>query len=74
LASELCDRELALILEGGYNVNFVGKLATQALSRISGNQYRLDDEVPRSRKRTRENGEKAIKEVKKVQRSFLHLD
>jgi acetoin utilization deacetylase AcuC-like enzyme len=74
LSSELCDRKLALILEGGYNVNFVGKLAIQALSKISGNQYRLDDEVPRSRQKTRENGEKAIKEAKKVQRTFWRLD
>jgi acetoin utilization deacetylase AcuC-like enzyme len=74
LSSELCEGKLALIFEGGYNVKFVGKLATLALSKISGNQYRLDDEVPRSRQRARENGEKVINEVKKVQRSFWHLD
>jgi acetoin utilization deacetylase AcuC-like enzyme len=74
LASELCDRKLVLVLEGGYNLKFVGKLAIQALAKISGNQYRLDDEVPRDTLKKKENGEKALREVREVQREFWHVD
>lgn len=73
LASELCDGRLVLVLEGGYNVSFVGKLAAQALAKISGSRYVTYNSVPLLRKRMRERGEQILRDVKKVQKGFWSL-
>ncbi len=73
LASRLCGGRLVLILEGGYGVRFVGRIAAAAIARLSQVKYQLDDQVPIVSQRSRDKGEKIIKEVKKVQRSFWSL-
>jgi acetoin utilization deacetylase AcuC-like enzyme len=73
LASRVCSGRLVFILEGGYSVRFVGRIAASAVGRMSGSAYRVDDRVSASKKSVREQGEKVIKEVKKVQRSFWNL-
>jgi acetoin utilization deacetylase AcuC-like enzyme len=72
-AAELCKGRLSLVLEGGYNVSLVGKLAAQALAKINGIPYSMSDDVPISKQRTEERGEQAIKKAKRVQRDFWHL-
>jgi acetoin utilization deacetylase AcuC-like enzyme len=74
LASRLCGGKLALVLEGGYGVRFVGRIAAAAIARLSQVKYQLDDQVPMVSQRSRAMGEKVIREVKKVQRSFWSLD
>ena len=74
LASRLCGGRLALILEGGYSVRFVGKLASNAIARLSQTTYQLEDQVPAVSQRLRCNGEKVIRDVKQIQKSFWRLD
>jgi hypothetical protein len=69
----LCKDRLSLVLEGGYNVSLIGKLAAQALAKINGVPYSMSDDFPISKQRTEERGEQAIKRAKKVQRDFWHL-
>jgi len=74
LASEICEGRFVSVLEGGYSLNFLGKIVATAIAKMSGSLYILDDNVPTSKKRVRIQGENIIKEVKKVQRVFWNLD
>jgi len=68
--SEMCEGKLVSVLEGGYSLKFVGKLAMTAIARMSGAIYSVEDKAPITRKRIIEQGEKVIKEVKQVQKAF----
>ena len=74
LASEICDGRLVSVLEGGYSLKFVGKIAAAAIAKMSGALYIVDDEAPATRKRNRRQGEKIIQDVKEVQRAFWNID
>ncbi|MDI6903981.1 MAG: histone deacetylase [Candidatus Bathyarchaeia archaeon] len=74
LASETCGGKLVSVLEGGYSLNFVGKIATAAIAKMSETFYRIDDKAPAIRERTRKQSEKVIEEVKKVQKAFWNID
>jgi len=73
VASEMCEGKLVLVLEGGYSLSFVGKLAVAAIAKISGAIYSIEDKVPTIKKRIIEQGEKVIKEVKQVQKAFWNV-
>jgi len=73
LASEICEGKLVSTLEGGYSLNFVGKIAAAVVAKMSGAFYSVDDKVPVIKERIREQGEKVIKEVKRVQRASWNL-
>jgi acetoin utilization deacetylase AcuC-like enzyme len=73
LASEVCDGKLVCVLEGGYNVNFVGKLAAAAIGKMSDTSYIIKDRVPPSDKSVELQGEKIIREVKKTQKAFWNI-
>ena len=74
LASEICEGRLVSVLEGGYSLKFVGKIAAAAIAKMSGAFYIADDKVPAASKRNRRQGEKIIKDVKEVQRAFWNID
>jgi len=73
VASEMCEGKLVLMLEGGYSLGFVGKLAVTAVAEMSGTIYSIEDKVPITKKRVKEQGEKVIKEVKQVQKAFWNV-
>jgi acetoin utilization deacetylase AcuC-like enzyme len=73
LASELCEGKLISVLEGGYSQNFVGKIAVAAVAKMSGTLYSTEDRIPATKKRTKEQGEKVIKKVKRVQNAFWNV-
>ena len=72
-ASEMCEGKLVSVLEGGYSLKFVGKLAMTAIAEMSGAIYSVKDKVPIAKKRVKEQGEKVIKEVKQVQKDFWNI-
>lgn len=73
LASETCGKKLVAVLEGGYSAKWVGKLATSAIAEMSGNSVRTGEESPASVRSAKAQGERVIKEVKKVQKPFWSL-
>ena len=73
LASEICGGKLVSVLEGGYSLNFIGKIAVAAVAKMSEALYSIEDEVPMTKKRVKEQGEKVIKEVKRVQKAFWKI-
>jgi len=68
LASGLCKGKLVSVLEGGYSLNFIGKLVVVAIASMCGASQIVEDSPPTTRKRVREEGEDAIREVKRVQK------
>lgn len=73
LASKFCEGKLVSVLEGGYSLGFVGRIAVAAIAKMSGAVYYLEDSVPATRKRINEQGEKVIKEVKRIQKEFWNI-
>jgi acetoin utilization deacetylase AcuC-like enzyme len=73
LASEICEGKLVSTLEGGYSLNFVGKIAVAAVAKMSGAFYSVGDKVPVTKERIKEQGEKVVEEVKHVQNAYWNL-
>ena len=73
LASEVCNGRLVAILEGGYSLKFVGKMSALAIAEMSGSPYFIDDRIPVFRKKVGMQGEKVLREVKRVQRGFWNI-
>jgi acetoin utilization deacetylase AcuC-like enzyme len=74
LASEICDGRLVSVLEGGYSLKFVGKIATAVIARMSDAFYVVSDKAPATSKNSIKHGGKVIEDVKEVQRVFWNLD
>jgi len=73
LASQLCNGRLVATLEGGYSVNFLGKMVVSAVARMAGVSYTVRDNPPRANPRTRERAEQVISNVRRIQSSFWQL-
>jgi len=74
LASEVCQGKLVSVLEGGYSLKFVGKIAAAAIAKMSKTPYALNDKVSMPKERVKRQGEKIIEEVKKVQKAFWNIN
>jgi acetoin utilization deacetylase AcuC-like enzyme len=74
LALEICGGRLVSVLEGGYSLKFVGKIAAAAIAKMTGAFYIVNDKAPVTSKRNRRQGEMIIKDVKEVQRVFWNID
>jgi acetoin utilization deacetylase AcuC-like enzyme len=73
LSSETCGGKLVFALEGGYSLNFVGKLAALAIATMSSVNYMVDDKVAAMSMRVKRQSERILREVKKTQESFWNL-
>lgn len=73
LARRSCGGRLALVLEGGYGVKYIGKIAASAIATMSGSRYTVDDKVPVSNGFVKDKGKKMMKEVKEIQRNYWQL-
>jgi acetoin utilization deacetylase AcuC-like enzyme len=73
LASQICNGKLMAILEGGYSLEFVGKITALAIAEMSGSPYVIKDRFPVFRKKVRMQGEKVLRGVQKVQRGFWNI-
>lgn len=73
LSSELCDGKLVSALEGGYSLNFLGKMVTLAVAKMSNTSYLFKDSTPRSSPSTTKKAEQVMNHVKRIQSSFWQL-
>jgi len=74
IASEKCHERLVAVLEGGYGLNVVGTMAAAAIARMSEAQYIASEKTKTAKPSVAKQGEKVLKEVKKVQRAFWSID
>jgi len=72
-ASQLCHGRLVASLEGGYSLNFLGKMVTSTIARMAGITYKVRDNSPVAHPRTRRNAEQIIGNVRRIQSSFWQL-
>ncbi len=73
LASQLCGGKFVAVLEGGYSLNFLGKMVTAAVAKMIGLPYEIRDKSPVATPNVRKWAEKAIEKAKGVQSSFWKL-
>jgi len=73
LASDVCEGRLVSVLEGGYSLNFIRKIAAAAIAKMSETPYNVSDKVPIANERVRKQGEKVIEEVKEFQKAFWNM-
>lgn len=74
IASITCDGRVVAVLEGGYSLKFVGKIAAVAIAKMSGIPYNVSDKISKAQLTVKKRGKRVIKSVKKVQRKFWSLD
>jgi len=73
LASKFCNGRLVAVLEGGYSLHAIGKLATAVIARMGGIAYPVVDSRPAASKRVRIKASKVLAEVKTVQSNYWSL-
>jgi len=73
LAAQLCEEKLVVSLEGGYNLNFLGKMVTSALSRLTHASYPIRDKRPVADSRVLRKAEQNISNVKRIQSMYWEL-
>lgn len=73
LASRFCEGKLVTVLEGGYGLNFLGKIITAVVAEMAGTPYPIQDKGPVASSVLRKKAEKVIREVRKIQSSFWNL-
>jgi acetoin utilization deacetylase AcuC-like enzyme len=73
LAARIHSGHMSQVLEGGYDIRFVGKIASSAIAEMSRSEYALHDRAPTENSQVRTLGERIIEKTKKVQREFWNL-
>jgi acetoin utilization deacetylase AcuC-like enzyme len=73
LASQFSAGRLVAILEGGYSLRFLGRIAVSVISRMAEVPYFTKDKPPLADPEIRKRAERIIEEVKRVQSSFWNL-
>jgi acetoin utilization deacetylase AcuC-like enzyme len=73
LAARIHSGRIAQVLEGGYDIRFVGKIASSAIAEMSRSEYALHDRAPKESSQVRTLGEWIIETTKKAQREFWNL-
>ena len=73
LASRFCNGKLVAVLEGGYSLNYIGKMAAAIVAKMAGVTYALQDKAPAVSAKVRRQAENVIKEIRSIQSSFWNL-
>lgn len=73
MATNLCNGKLVASLEGGYSLNFLGKMATLAIAKMANARYPVRDQSPVPSPKTVKKAEQTINSVKNIQSSFWKL-
>lgn len=71
--SHLCQGKLAVMLEGGYNLNVIGRLVVGAVSEMAGVPFEPPAESLQVDKKVARQAEKVIEEVKRIQSAYWKL-
>ena len=73
LASQFCMGKLVAVLEGGYSLNFIGKIATAVIGKMTGVSYVIQDKHPVATPDAWKQAEKTIMMIKRVHSKFWDL-
>jgi len=70
---KLCEGKLVAVLEGGYSLKFVGKIAAGTVAQMAEVPYSFLDKSPQINGRILKQGEKVIAEVKNIHSAYWKL-
>ena len=73
LASQFCAGKLVAVLEGGYSLNFIGKIATAVIGKMAGVSYIIQDKHPIVAPEVWRQVEKTIVSIKRAHAKFWDL-
>ena len=62
------------VLEGGYSMRFLGKMACAVTAKMAGIPYQLKDKHQGTGVKVRRKGEKTINKVKNIQSHFWNIN
>jgi acetoin utilization deacetylase AcuC-like enzyme len=71
--SHSCQGKIVAVLEGGYNLRYIGKMATQITARMAEIPYVFCDKRSGAPIKIRKKGEQILKEAKRQQSNFWKL-
>jgi acetoin utilization deacetylase AcuC-like enzyme len=69
----LCRGKLVAVLEGGYNLKIVGRIAVGAVAEMAGAPFNFVDSPPQPDSRIMKQGERVIDEVRKIHSAYWKL-
>jgi len=72
-ATKFCQGKLVAVLEGGYSLRFLGKMACAVTAKMAEIPYSIKDKHRCANLKIRRRGEKTIEQVKKIQSSFWNI-
>jgi len=72
-ASKFCQGKMVAVLEGGYNLKLLGKLACAVTAKMAEIQYSIEDRRQGTSVKIRRKGEKIINQIKKTQAPFWNI-
>jgi acetoin utilization deacetylase AcuC-like enzyme len=72
-ASKLCQDRMTAILEGGYSLKFLGKMASSVTAKLADIPYSFMDKSYAATAKIRNKGEKMFQQVWKQQSKFWNL-
>jgi acetoin utilization deacetylase AcuC-like enzyme len=73
LASQFCAGKLVAVLEGGYSLSFIGKIATAVIGKMAGASYLIQDKHPVVAPEVWRQVEKTIVTIKRAHAKFWDL-
>ena len=73
LASQFCKGKLVAVLEGGYSLKYIGRMAAAIVAKMEEVPYALEDKAPAAGAKVRRQAEYIMKEIRVTQSSFWDL-
>lgn len=73
IASRNCNGKMVAVLEGGYSLGFLGKMASTAIAKMCDVPYTVEDKLQKVSERTEKKTKEVISRVKRVQSRFWNL-
>ena len=73
-ATKFCQGKVVAVLEGGYSLRFLGKMACAVTAKMAGIPYVLKDKHQGAGVKVRRKGEKTINRIKKIQSRFWNIN
>jgi len=74
LAKNYCNKRLVAVLEGGYSLNWIGKMASAVVSEMAGLRYHIEDKGPVASERVKKRAEEFLGEVRRTQSVYWRID
>lgn len=72
-AAKFCQGKMVAVLEGGYSLRFLGKMACAVIAKMAEIPYTIKDKHRAAGVKVQKRAEKTINQIKKIQSSFWNL-